>query len=74
MGYFWNRMTADIQNSIKNCGICYSEANIQKLEKKIILTKGHNIRYQVLIQYIPNELKIGHEYFYFLNIIEHYSK
>lgn len=49
MGYFWNRMTADIQNSIKNCGICYSEANIQKLEKKIILTKGHNIRYQVLI-------------------------
>lgn len=49
MGYFWNRMTADIQNSIKNCGICYSEANIQKLEKKNILTKGHNIRYQVLI-------------------------
>ena len=76
MGYFWNGITGDVANAIKNCGICYSEGNVQILEKKktIIITKGPNIRYKADIWYIPNQLKIGHEYLYIFDIIDHYSK
>ena len=33
MGYFWNGITGDVVNAIKICEICYSEGNVQKLEK-----------------------------------------
>ena len=76
MVFSWNGMTANIEDSIHKYGVCYSISNTQKLSKKpkIIITYGPFRRYQADIWYLLDDLKIGHDFLYVLDIIDHYSK
>ena len=75
-GYFWSGYTNAVLSFIKSCGVCYSENNMQILERKpkIIKTYGPHIRYQANLWYLPEELKINNNYLYVLDIIDHFSK
>ena len=76
MGFYWNGYTNDINNTIKECGICYCKNNAKMIpvNPKIILTYGPKVRYQCDLWYLNYKLKQKNDYEYIIDIIDHYSK
>ena len=75
-GFIYSGYSTYIKNFIKNCQVCCSSRNINKIKMPIkqILDQGPHFRYEVDIWYLDEKLKTNNNYNYCLDLIDHFSK